>query len=401
MIKNNVTRREKTLWTQGESGEKITVYEAINEQAEVVFAINQMRQVIYREDKKYSDFAFFYRTNAQSRVIEETLIKEGIPYKMVGAIRFYQRKEIKDVIAYLRLILNTSDNLSLLRILNVPRRGIGEKSISSLVAFANEKKISIFDALAKVAEIEDLPLKAKNTTLNFVDLINELRADCAKLNVTELTKNVLDKTGYLRELKVINSSQTLDRSKNINELLSVTEAYDQEKSGGGLSGFLERVTLISDLDEIDEKQNSVTLMTFHAAKGLEFPVVFMLGMEEKLFPHEHSSDENYDIAEERRLCYVGMTRARERLYIIHTRQRRIFGSVFTNPVSRFVSEIPDSLVINISCEEEFLNSVPQMTRKVFRDSAPRRIDDDDDGYGSRDLSTGAVHKPHSAAPEDE
>jgi len=401
VIKNNVTRREKTLWTQGESGEKITVYEAINEQAEVVFAINQMRQVIYREDKKYSDFAFFYRTNAQSRVIEETLIKEGIPYKMVGAIRFYQRKEIKDVIAYLRLILNTSDNLSLLRILNVPRRGIGEKSISSLVAFANEKKISIFDALAKVAEIEDLPLKAKNTTLNFVDLINELRADCAKLNVTELTKNVLDKTGYLRELKVINSSQTLDRSKNINELLSVTEAYDQEKSGGGLSGFLERVTLISDLDEIDEKQNSVTLMTFHAAKGLEFPVVFMLGMEEKLFPHEHSSDENYDIAEERRLCYVGMTRARERLYIIHTRQRRIFGSVFTNPVSRFVSEIPDSLVINISCEEEFLNSVPQMTRKVFRDSAPRRIDDDDDGYGSRDLSTGAVHKPHSAASEDE
>lgn len=400
VIKNNVTRREKTLWTHGESGEKITVYEAVNEQAEVVFAINQMRQVIYREDKKYSDFAFFYRTNAQSRVIEETLIKEGIPYKMVGSIKFYQRKEIKDVIAYLRLILNTNDNLSLLRILNVPRRGIGEKSISSLVAFANEKNISIFEALARVAEIEDLPLKAKNTTLNFVDLINELREDCAKLNVTELTKNVLDKTGYLRELKVINSSQTLDRSKNINELLSVTEAYDLEKSAEGLSGFLERVTLVSDLDEIDEKQNSVTLMTFHSAKGLEFPVVFMLGMEERLFPHEHSSDENYDIAEERRLCYVGMTRARERLYIIHTRQRRIFGSVFNNPVSRFVSEIPDSLVISISCEEEFLNSVPQMTRKVFRDSAPQKArDDDDDGYGSRDIGAPCARR-QSAAEND-
>ena len=400
VIKNNVTRREKTLWTHGESGEKITVYEAVNEQAEVVFAINQMRQVIYREDKKYSDFAFFYRTNAQSRVIEETLIKEGIPYKMVGSIKFYQRKEIKDVIAYLRLILNTNDNLSLLRILNVPRRGIGEKSISSLVAFANEKNISIFEALARVAEIEDLPLKAKNTTLNFVDLINELREDCAKLNVTELTKNVLDKTGYLRELKVINSSQTLDRSKNINELLSVTEAYDLEKSAEGLSGYLERVTLVSDLDEIDEKQNSVTLMTFHSAKGLEFPVVFMLGMEERLFPHEHSSDENYDIAEERRLCYVGMTRARERLYIIHTRQRRIFGSVFNNPVSRFVSEIPDSLVISISCEEEFLNSVPQMTRKVFRDSAPQKArDDDDDGYGSRDIGAPCARR-QSAAEND-
>ena len=391
VIKNNISRREKTLWTMGESGERITVYEAASEQAEVIFSINQMRQVIYREDKKYSDFAFFYRTNAQSRVVEETLMKEGIPYKMVGSIRFYQRKEIKDVLSYLRLVLNTSDNLSLLRILNVPRRGIGEKSISSLVAFAGEKKISIFEALSRVAEIEDLPLKAKNTTLNFVDLINELRADSEKCNVTELTKNILEKTGYLRELKVINSSQTLDRSKNINEFLSVTEAFDLEKSSAGLAGFLERVTLVSDLDEIDNAQNAVTLMTFHSAKGLEFPVVFMLGMEEKLFPHEHSNDENFDIAEERRLCYVGMTRARERLYIVHTKQRRIFGSVFNNPVSRFVSEIPDSLVINISCEEEFLNSVPQMTRhRSFRDN---RMDDDGDGYGSRDISAAAEAAP--------
>lgn len=393
VIKNNMNRREKTLWTTGAKGEKITVYEALNEQAEVIFAINQMRQVIYREDKKYSDFAFFYRTNAQSRVIEETLIKEGIPYKMVGAIRFYQRKEIKDILAYLKLILNTSDNLSLKRILNVPRRGIGEKSINSLISFAEQKKVSIFEALSRVTEIEDLPLKAKNTTLNFVDLINELRADAKKCNVTDLTRNVLEKTGYLRELKVINSSQTVDRSKNVNELLSVTAAFDSEPLNAGLPGFLERVSLISDLDEVDERENAVTLMTFHSAKGLEFPVVFMLGMEEKLFPHEHSSDESYDIAEERRLCYVGMTRARERLYLVHTRQRRIFGSVFTNPVSRFINEIPDPLVMNISCEEEFLNSIPQISRqKPVGDSwGAERQDFSDSGFaadgfeGTKDL----------------
>lgn len=382
VIKNNMNRREKTLWTTGEKGEKITIYEALNEQAEVIFAINQMRQVIYREDKKYSDFAFFYRTNAQSRVIEETLIKEGIPYKMVGSIKFYQRKEIKDIIAYLRLILNPRDNVSLSRILNVPRRGIGEKSINSLEAFAKQMNVSIFEALSRVAEIEDLPLKAKNTTLNFVDLINELRDDASKMNVTDLAKNVLEKTGYLKELKVINSSQTVDRSKNISEFLSVTENYDNENNNAGLAGLLERITLVSDIDEIDSGSNAVTLMTYHSAKGLEFPVVFMLGMEERLFPHEHSGDEVLDISEERRLCYVGMTRARERLYLVHTRQRRIFGSVFNNPPSRFVNEIPDSLVIKISCEDEFLNSIPQITRQrvVFSDGGHT-----DDFTGSRDI----------------
>ncbi|HNY12764.1 MAG TPA: 3'-5' exonuclease, partial [Candidatus Wallbacteria bacterium] len=402
VIKNNMSRREKTLWTSGDKGEKITIYEALNEQAEVIFAINQMRQVIYREDKKYSDFAFFYRTNAQSRIVEETLIKEGIPYKMVGSVKFYQRKEIKDILSYLRLVLNTKDNVSLKRILNVPRRGIGEKSINSLISFAEQMKISIFEALSRVTEIEDLPLKAKNTTLNFVDLINELREDAKKCNVTELTRNILEKTGYLRELKVINSSQTVDRSKNVNEFLSLTETFDEVPNENGLSGFLERVTLITDLDEIDDKENAVTLMTFHSAKGLEFPVVFMFGMEEKLFPHEHSSDENFDIAEERRLCYVGMTRARERLYLVHTRQRRIFGSVFTNPVSRFVSEIPESLVLNISCEEEFLNSIPQMTRQkpVFhadRDETYQPANYEDDAYGSKDIGSKDIGSYKSSA----
>jgi DNA helicase-2/ATP-dependent DNA helicase PcrA len=298
-------------------------------------------------DRNYSDYAILYRANAQSRALEDRLMAFGIPYRIVGGLRFYERREIKDILAYLRVIVNPYDGISLRRIINVPVRGIGVATIEKIAAFAANQGISVWDACGRAAEI-DLPSRAKNGVAAFLKMIRYLQ-DCKdKQSVGDLIQNVLDTTGYVAELMREKTQDSESRKENVEELLSVARTFEKEGGDEGdvsLAAFLEGVSLASDVDTIDESASAVTLMTLHSAKGLEFPVVFLVGMEEGVFPHFRSMSSQKEIEEERRLCYVGITRAQQQLYLSYAGSRMLFGNVQRNKVSRFVSEIPLSLYL--------------------------------------------------------
>lgn len=340
VIQNNNNRKDKKLWTDNVEGEKITYYRAQSEHDEARFIVSTMQQQVQEKGRKYGDFAILYRTNAQSRVIEDTLIKSNIRYKMVGGHKFYDRKEIKDVMAYLRLISNPADDLSFNRIINVPKRGIGGVSLQKLYDFSDIYDYSYLDA-AKNVSLSPLTGKAATETGKFAKMLTDLQQMAEFISVTEIVEQMLEKTGYITSLEQENTLESETRIANINEFLSVTQEFDKLTNGeSNLTDFLTDLALVSDLDQVEEEpQSEVTLMTLHAAKGLEFPVVFVIGMEEGIFPSFRSLMEEADMEEERRLAYVGITRAEQELFITNAYSRLLYGRTQNNPPSRFMQEM--------------------------------------------------------------
>ena len=342
VIKNNEVKYKKELWTQNEEGNLPRVYQAQNEYDEGTYIVEQMEHLRREEYYKYSDFAILYRMNTQSRAIEDILRRENIPYKIIGGLKFYERKEIKDIIAYLRLIQNSNDNLSLKRIINEPKRGIGKTSLDKVEQLAEANGISMYEII-KNAEQYGLNRVYLNSR-EFVNCIEELKAKKDELTISELIKLTLKKSGYIKALENENTVEAENRIENLDEFLTVAIEFEEEEAENSLSTFLEGITLSSDIDDLEEGEEYVTLMTLHSAKGLEFPVVFLVGMEEGIFPGYKSISEPKELEEERRLCYVGITRAKENLFLTCSKQRTIFGSTSYNPVSRFLNEIPQELL---------------------------------------------------------
>ena len=342
IIKNNETKYEKKLWTQNGEGSLPRVYSADNEYDEASFIVEQISRLKREENYKYSDFAVLYRMNTQSRAIEEILRREGIPYKIIGGLKFYERKEIKDVISYLRLIQNPSDNISLKRVINEPKRGIGKTSLDNIEKLAEDTGISMYEII-KNADQYGLNRVFLNSR-EFVNVIEELRNKKDDIKISELIKETLNKSGYTKALEEENTIEAENRIENLDEFLTVAIEFEDESAENKLSDFLEGITLSSDIDNMEETDDSVTLMTLHSAKGLEFPVVFLVGMEEGIFPGYKSISEPKELEEERRLCYVGITRAKKNLFLTCSKQRTIFGSTSCNPISRFLKEIPEELL---------------------------------------------------------
>lgn len=339
VIVKNAQRSKKQLWTKSSGGEPVHIEQVGNERAEGEFIIRNIKTAVDIKARSYKDYAVLYRTNAQSRSLEESFIRYGIPYKVVGGTRFYDRKEIKDIIAYLRFMYQPEDISSFLRIINLPTRGIGDKSIQTFMDWRSRQGLSLFDALQQVRNLEDLTPRARQSFIRFTDMILQLRELSEEAPLSQLIDAVVRRIGYIDHLED-GSVQAGERIENVKELLSVAKDYESL----GLAGFLEEVALISDLDNLDSSQDAVTLMTLHAAKGLEFPVVFIAGMEESIFPHSRSLFDQSEMEEERRLCYVGMTRAKEELYLLHATARLLYGGMQHNPPSRFLSEIDGEFV---------------------------------------------------------
>lgn len=362
VIKNNEVKYKKQLWTQNEEGNLPKVYQADNEYDEGSYIVQQIEHLKREEYYKYSDFAVLYRMNTQSRAIEDIFRRENVPYKIVGGLKFYERKEIKDLISYLRLIQNGSDNLSLKRIINEPKRGIGKTSLDKIELLATANGISMYEII-KHADQYGLNRVFLNSR-EFVNVIEEMKAKKDELVISELIKLVLNKSGYTKALENENTIEAENRIANLEEFLTVAIEFEEEFAENTLSEFLEGITLSSDLDNLEEAEETVTLMTLHSAKGLEFPVVFLVGMEEGIFPGYKSISEPHELEEERRLCYVGITRAKEHLFLTCSKQRTIFGSTSYNPTSRFLGEIPEELLEGY--EEAFTDTSKQ--ESGFKDS---------------------------------
>ena len=342
VIKNNEVKYDKKLWTENDVGNLPKVFSADNEYDEGRYIAEQIKHLMMQEKYKYSDFAVLYRMNTQSRAIEEILRREDIPYKIVGGLKFYERKEIKDIISYLRLIQNYADNLSLNRIINEPKRGIGKTSLDKIAIIAEQNNVSMYEII-KNADVYGLNRVFLNSR-EFIDCIENITAKKDELTISELIKKILHDTGYTKALENENTIEAENRIANLEEFLNVAVEFEEESAESGLSDFLEGITLSSDLDNVEETDESVTLMTLHSAKGLEFPVVFLVGMEEGIFPGYKSIGEQKELEEERRLCYVGVTRAKENLFLTNSKQRTTFGSTTHNPPSRFLQEIPKELL---------------------------------------------------------
>lgn len=351
VINHNKNRRPKKLWTQNDEGEQIVYHRANNEQEEAVFVASTIDNIVREQGKNFKDFAVLYRTNAQSRTIEEALLKSNIPYTMVGGTKFYSRKEIRDVIAYLNILANTSDNISFERIVNEPKRGVGPGTLEKIRSFAYEQNMSLLDSSSNVM-ISPLKGKAAQAVWDLANLILTLRSKLDSLTVTEITENLLDKTGYLEALQVQNTLESQARIENIEEFLSVTKNFDDnpeitvegETGLDRLSRFLNDLALIADTDDSATETAEVTLMTLHAAKGLEFPVVFLIGMEEGVFPLSRAIEDADELEEERRLAYVGITRAEQILFLTNANTRTLFGKTSYNRPTRFIREIDDELI---------------------------------------------------------
>ncbi|WP_435211614.1 DNA helicase PcrA [Streptomyces sp. bgisy034] len=349
VIERNESRRPKNLWTNAGAGARITGYVADTEHDEAQFVAEEIDRLTDAGDAKAGDVAVFYRTNAQSRVFEEIFIRVGLPYKVVGGVRFYERKEVRDVLAYLRVLANPEDSVPLRRILNVPKRGIGERAEAMIDALSQREKISFPQALKRVDEAYGMAARSTNAVKRFNTLMEELRTIVESgAGPATVLEAVLERTGYLAELQASTDPQDETRIENLQELAAVALEFEQEtgegEATGGLSDFLERVALVADSDQIpDEEEDGsgvITLMTLHTAKGLEFPVVFLTGMEDGVFPHMRALGQNKELEEERRLAYVGITRARERLYLTRSAMRSAWGQPSYNPPSRFLEEIP-------------------------------------------------------------
>lgn len=372
VIQNNINRKPKNLWTENPEGQKITYYRADSEHGEAQFVAGKIQELVQSGKRKYSDIAILYRTNAQSRVMEEVLLKSNIEYNIVGGIKFYDRKEIKDILAYLRVVANPDDDISLERIINVPKRGVGATSVSRIQEYAAEHGLSLFQAIEEIEQI-GLGARVVNALVSFRDMIRNFNAMQDYLSVTELVEELLDKSGYREMLKAEKTLEAQSRLENIDEFLSVTQSFERQSEDKSLIAFLTDLALIADIDQLDQEEettkDAVVLMTLHSAKGLEFPVVFLIGMEEGVFPHSRSLMDEAEMEEERRLAYVGITRAEEELYLTNAEMRTLFGRTNMNPESRFIEEIPDELIENIHSERK--NTIPftRRTTPSFRASS--------------------------------
>ena len=349
VIENNLTRKKKELWTDNPTGDRITIYEGATEKNEASYIVREVERLHTMFHVKYGDIAVLYRTNAQSRNIEEAFYATGVPYAMVGSVRFYDRREIKDIIAYLRVIYNPRDTLSLLRIINVPRRGLGPTSIARMMETAEEYRISLFEVITDaqlLSMIPKLSAKVKLALEEFAAMVFTFMGQLGTRPIHEIVEDVIETSGYVAALEEKKKEDNRDRLENLREFISVAKNFDDGAAEGenGLADFLAQIALISDVDQTEQSDGTVTLMTFHAAKGLEFPAVFMAGMEEGLFPHSRTLLDDTEIEEERRTCYVGITRAERRLYLTYARQRTIYGRTEMSRPSRFLAEIPEELV---------------------------------------------------------
>lgn len=356
VIKNNKMRKDKNLWTARGQGEKIKYYRAYNERDEAQYVIRKIKELVNR-CVEYQDIAVLYRTNAQSRVLEEEMLKENLPYKVIGSINFYNRKEIKDLLAYLRLIHNSKDNVSLLRVINTPKRGIGLKSIENLTLKADTEGISLYEAITSGKELE------------FKNLIERLKEVSQDLTLTELIDKVLDASGMKQELESEDTLEAEVRLENLEEFKSITKTFEEREGLVSLEDFLLETSLVSDIEEYKNDPNRISLMTVHSVKGLEFNHVFVVGMEEGIFPHMNSLMENSEVEEERRLCYVAITRAKDDLHLVNARRRTLFGKEQINPVSRFLSEIDKSLIETNVPEDEMPKQQQEKLKEteVFRE----------------------------------
>lgn len=342
VIKHNENKYDKKLWTENEEGHLLCIYCGEDEYDEGRYIVEQINHLKTEEYYKNSDFTILYRMNAQSRAIEDILMREGIPYKVIGGLKFYERKEIKDIIAYLRLIHNSADNLSLKRIINEPKRGIGKTSIEQIQEISDKTGNSMYEIIRNAQEYG--LTRVFSNSRDFIEQIEYLKSKKDELKISDLIKETLNKTGYTKALENENSVEAETRIENLEEFLTVAIEFEEESADNTLAEFLENITLSSDIDGMEDQDNSITLMTLHSAKGLEFPVVFLVGMEEGIFPGYKSIGEPQALEEERRLFYVGITRAKQYLYLTCAKHRTIFGSTSYNQVSRFVKEIPEELL---------------------------------------------------------
>jgi DNA helicase-2/ATP-dependent DNA helicase PcrA len=343
VIKANPSRVHKRLWTERQGGPKIVVAQTYDEQEEALAVAQEALRLVGQGDYSLSDLAVLYRTNAQSRALEEVLLRRGIPYKLIGGLRFYERREVKDILAYLRLVANPDDTLSFSRVINIPRRKLGEKTLGLLGAFADGHELTPWAALDRVSEIGGLPGASVRSLEEFRETVKEVRAASQERPLVDVVELLLTRIGYERYLKE-SGPESEERWANVLELRGLASEYDGLAPGEGLQAFLEDVALMSDVDSLTERPQGLTLITVHMVKGLEFAVVFMLGMEEGLFPHSRSLDEPSALEEERRLAYVGMTRAKDRLYLFHAFRRHLYGNATLNVPSRFLKDIPEELV---------------------------------------------------------
>ena len=342
VIKNNSSKLDKVLWTQNEEGEKIEYKTLNNEYEEVEYVVDKIDELCRKENQKYSDFAVLFRTNAQARVLEEVFMKSGTPYKLIGGIKFYARKEIKDIISYLKLIQNKNDNIALKRIINEPKRGIGDTAVDKLDMLASQKGVSIFELIQDSNNLTGI--RSAGNIILFRDMINSFIRVKNEIKVSELIKRVLKESGYEDMLNSEGTKETEIRFDNLMEFIGVAIEFENENAEHTLGDFLESIALVSDVDNLDETTEAVTLMTMHSAKGLEFKNVFIVGMEEGLFPSKRSIEEDGQTEEERRLCYVAITRAQKHLFLTNTKKRTLYGSTTFSIPSRFIEEIPDSVL---------------------------------------------------------
>ncbi|MBV8152691.1 MAG: DUF3553 domain-containing protein [Candidatus Eremiobacteraeota bacterium] len=339
LVSNNKTRHPKKLFTNRDAGERVTVYGAESERAEARYVLEKVKELVH-DGASYRDVAVLYRTNAQSRVFEEAMLAEGIPYRVVGGVGFYARTEVKDMLAYLRYIANPADAVAFRRIVNVPRRSIGQQTIASLVESAQKIGVSVGHAVFDRELLRRVVPKKQRELERFAELIDSLRKRREALSISELLIAVMDESGYVRELRSDDSAEAKARLENLQELIGVAREYENGEGAGNLEDFLANIALITDLDALDAQSSYITLMTLHAAKGLEFPIVFLTGLEEGVFPHTRALTDMDQMEEERRLAYVGATRAMDRLFLSYAMRRSLFGNTFSHPKSRFLEEMP-------------------------------------------------------------
>lgn len=369
VINNNVNRKAKELWTQNNDGSKIKYYRGQNANDEAFYVVRNIQKMMRTDNYRYNDFAILYRTNAQSRTIEETFMKANIPYKIVGAHKFYDRKEIRDVLAYMQLVTNPQDSLSFERIVNEPKRGIGATSLERLTDFAQNMQMSLLDA-ASNAVLANISGKASVALTDFANLINDLHVLQDRLSVTELTEKILEKSGYRKVLEDTKSLENQSRLENLDEFLSVTKQFDDswqpdDENSDPFVDFLADLALVSDQDSLVEEADEVTLMTLHAAKGLEFPIVFLMGMEEGIFPLSRAMMDENELEEERRLAYVGITRAEKELFLTNAFSRLLYGRRQNNPASRFIEEIDSDLLQAENQQVSNTNIKSSSTKKEY------------------------------------
>jgi len=363
VIANNENRKEKRLWTENKLGDNIKFFRAETDQEEAKFIVDEIIR-LSKNGYSYKDFAVLYRTNAMSRILEEAFVRGAVPYKVVGAFKFYDRKEIKDIISYLKFINNPLDSLSLERIINTPKRGIGDATVAKIKEAAERIGIPFYEALNNLSLIGGIG-KVESAIKKFTSLMNYFISIKNQVKVSQLINEILEKTGYLQELEREGTDEARARIENLNELYSSAVEFEESSEDKTLEAYLEKISLISDQDTIEGK-TSVTLMTLHAAKGLEFPVVFIAGMEEGIFPHFSALEDQNEMEEERRLCYVGITRAKELLFLTCAKQRLLFGRTSFNPVSSFIEEIPEDII------EDLSKRMSNLSRIIYDDLKPKK-----------------------------